>query len=207
MPPPAANMRRTLSQVLRLSLPLGALVLMSTIFMVSRSVDPSRAVALSDLDLEEITREPRIGGARFAAVGQSGTALTIAASALRSVNDPQARDPLHLLLDTPEGRLEFTGGGDARFRAQSGMIDQAENLVLLSGGVNLTSSTGYMVTMQELRSDLGGNTLSGTGGIEGSGPAGQLVANALSLHANPAGTGGYLLAFTGDVRLIYQPQQ
>lgn len=199
--------RRSWSQALRLGLPLGALVLLSTIFLASRTVDPGRAVALSDLDLDALAREARIGGARFAGTSASGTALTIEALSLRSVNDPQTRAPLHLVLEQPDGRLDFAGGGSATFRAQSGEITQAQDSLVLTGAVELESSTGYALAMSRLHSTLDGATWTGTGPVTGAGPAGTVSAQALALRTNPGGAGGYTLAFSGDVRLLYQPRQ
>ncbi len=200
-------LRATLSQALRLGLPLGALVLMSTIFLASRSVDPNRAAALSDLDLDALTREPRIGTARIAGVTEQDTAITIAAAAMRSVTDPQARAPLHLVMDSPDGTLRFANGGEVTFRASSGQIDQAGNIVTLEQDVALQASNGYDVTLTTLRADLDGTIVTGTGPVRGSGPAGTLAANDLTITALPDASGGYLLAFKGDVRLLYTPQQ
>lgn len=192
---------------MRLGLPLGAVVLMSTIFLASRSVDPSRAIALSNLDLAEITRTPRIGGARFAAVGETGTALEITATALRTSTELRGARTLDLVLDAPRGHLAFPERGTARFQAEHGHIDQAADAILLRGDVTLETSTGYRVTLDALRSDLGGTVITGDGPVTGQGPAGQIRANALSLRADAAREGAYVLAFTGDVRLLYSPER
>ncbi|MFN4058970.1 MAG: hypothetical protein ACK4HW_12440 [Roseinatronobacter sp.] len=198
-------MRRTITQTLRLTLPLGAVALMSMIFLASRSVDPNRAVALSDLDLEEFTREPRIGGARFAGVGETGTALNITAASLRSGTDPRTRAPLDLILDAPRGKVAFAGGGTADFQAAHGRIDQAGDEVVLTGAVALETSAGYRVTLDALHSDLGANLITGTGPVQAVGPAGKITAQAVTLRAGTGQGGGYVLAFTGDVRLLYVP--
>lgn len=205
------RLRQALGQVLRLGLPLGALVLMSTIFLASRHVDPNRAAAMSELDLEEIAREPRIGQARIAGVTAENAALTISARAIRSVNDLQTRAPLFLRMEAPEGALDFQSGAALRFRAAQGMIAQAENRVTLEQDVQLTSDTGYDLRMQALHADLRATDFQGIGPIAGTGPAGQLQAESLTITALTRAGGqapsGYLLAFAGDVRLLYQPRQ
>jgi lipopolysaccharide export system protein LptC len=200
-------LRANLSQALRLGLPLGALVLMSTIFLASRSVDPNRAVAMSGLDLDALTREPRIGTARIAGVSADDAAINIAAASIRSVTDPKSNAPLNLIMDRPDGALRFAGGGEVVFRASTGQIDQSTNIVILDKDVWLRASTGYEVTMSRMQADLQGTTITGTGPVRGTGPAGTLSANALTITALPDTSGGYLLAFKGDVRLLYSPQQ
>ena len=216
LPRMSPRLRQTLSQLTRLGLPLGALVLMSTIFLASRSVDPTRAVALSDLDLDTIAREPRIGTARIAGVTADAAAVTIAASAMRSVNDPRARAPLHLALEGPSGEVRFAGGGSVTFGAAMGQLDQAGDLVRLQDAVWLRSGSGYDLRLTALEADLAATEITGTGPVEGTGPAGSLRADRLRIFALPSepggtagrdGGGGYLLAFAGDVRLIYQPEQ
>lgn len=201
------RLRASLSLVLRLGLPLGALVLMSTIFLASQNVDPNRAVALSELDLDALTREPRIGTARIAGVTSDDAAITISAVAMRSMTDPQTRAPLNLILEQPDGTVTFAGGGEVAFRAADGQIDQERNDVTLTQDVWLRSDLGYNVTLSALRADLDGTAIDGTGPVKGTGPAGTLSANQMTIRALPDTAGGYLLAFTGDVRLLYDPQQ
>lgn len=201
------GLRAIFSQALRLGLPLGALVLMSTIFLASRHLDPNRAVALSDLDLVALTREPRIGAARIAGVTADNAAITISATAIRSVNDPQTDAPLNLILDQPDGQVQFTGGGDVTFRGEMGQFDQAKNIISLTQDVSLRASSGYEVTLNTLRADLAVSVIEGAGPITGTGPAGKMSADSLLITALPGAGGGYLLAFKGDVRLLYIPQQ
>jgi lipopolysaccharide export system protein LptC len=208
-PPPW--LRQTLGHVIRLGLPLGALALMSTIFLASRHVDPNRAAALSNLNLEEITREPRIGQARIATVTPENAALTIAARTIRSVADLKTRAPLHLKMDAPEGTLDFSSGTGLRFAADEGEITQAGNRVTLDQNVTLQSDSGYALRMQTLHTDLQGSVFESVGPVSGTGPAGQIAAQTLTVTAlaprDSHPNSGYLLAFAGDVRLLYQPQQ
>ena len=194
-----------IGRLLRLALPLGALALLSTVFLVSRGIDPQRAVEMSQIDVEELTREPRVGGARFAGVMQDSTALTISARSVRSTGDMRENGPILLLLDMPHGELQFTSGRTARFEGQEGRIDQSEDEILLRGSVLLETSDGYRVTMPELISAIQTTYVRGLGGIEGDAPAGEISADSVELTQSQAQDGGYLLAFKGNVRLIYLP--
>lgn len=191
---------------LRLILPLGALVLLSTVFLVSRSIDPQRAIELADIDITELTREPRIGTARVAGVTRENTALLIEAQTVRSVGDLDAGGTLHLKLDGPMGALQFPTGRTAEFRATRGEIDHTKDQILMRGDVVLETSDGYRLHLGELVSALQTTHVTGSGGIEGQGPPGSISSETVELRAKSGGSGGYVLAFTGNVRLIYLPE-
>ncbi|MBR3370133.1 MAG: hypothetical protein IKG52_05835 [Rhodobacteraceae bacterium] len=197
--------RSGLSLALRLVLPFGALLLLSTIFLVSRSVDPSQAVALANLDIDELTREPRIGTARFATVTSADTAIAINARTVRSPANPQPDDPVQLMLESPEGTALFGSGGEIAFRAETGHLDQVANMLTMTGTVRLTDASGYVVTMDKLQTHLDRSRLDGTGGVSGNGPAGEISSQSLTITPLDDTGNGYLLDFIGDVRLLYIP--
>lgn len=205
MPRAPQTWRSGLSLTVRLVLPFGALLLLSMIFLVSRSVDPSQAVALADLDIEELTREPRIGTARFATVTTDGTAITINAATLRSPANPQPGDPVELMLESPDGTADFGVDGQVAFRSDHGHLDQLANLLTMTGTVELEDENGYVITMPKLEAFLDRSRLEGTGGVFGNGPPGEISAQSLTITPLESGQNGYLLDFVGDVRLLYIP--
>ena len=196
-----------IAQVARLVLPLGALTLLSTVFLFSENIDPQRAVDLAGLDVAELTREPRIGTARFAGVTEDDTAMTIRAATVRTVTDLTQQGPIRLSLDAPEGDLQFASGRSAQFRAAQGEVDQGQDMMLLRGAVTLETSDGYSATMPLLRAALERTHLQGSGGIEAQGPPGEIRSDTLEITTVTGRPGGYLLAFRGNVRLIYLPDE
>ncbi|MCC5992102.1 MAG: hypothetical protein JJT99_06225 [Rhodobacteraceae bacterium] len=203
---PSALMRHRLSRALRLILPLGGLGLLSTVFMLSDNIDPSRAVDLSDLELTEIAREPRIGTARLAGVTADQSELSVVAASVRSPVDPQASDPIQLFLEHPDGTARFIDSSYIDFRAKSGQIDEQARILTLSEAVWLKSSNGYQLDMERLVVQFDRTNMRATGGVFGHGPAGEIQSDTLDITAIDDEQGGYLLDFRGDVRLIYQPQ-
>lgn len=199
--------RAALAHGLRVLLPLGALVLLSTIFFLSRSIDPDIALQQADIDIAELTREPRIGAARFAGVTQEDTALTIEARSVRALSELQPQHPLELELDAPRGALEFPSSRRVEFHAAEGRIDQSANLLSMRGAVSLVTSDGYLARMDELNSSLDRTEVTGTGAISAIGPPGEIEADRVTVLPSPVNPDGYLLAFSGNVRLIYRPDQ
>ena len=194
-------------RALRLILPLGAVVLLSTVFLVSRSIDPQRAIDMADVDITELTREPRIGTARVAGVTRDETVLLIEAAAVRSVSDLDMTGGLHLTLDQPVGEMKFPATRTVWFQAQHGEIEAERDRLHMRGDVMLQTSEGYDLRMPELVSALQTTHVTGIGGVEGAGPPGTLSADRLELRPKSGAENGYLLALKGNVRLIYLPEE
>ncbi|MGY6697825.1 MAG: hypothetical protein ACXIUW_17610 [Roseinatronobacter sp.] len=199
--------RHQLARIARLVLPLGAVALLSTIFLLPQTIDPQRAVELAEIDVTEITREPRVGAARFAGVTQDDTAVTIRARTVRSSGELAQTGPIVLSLKEPEGTLRFPAGRIAQFQGNEGRIDQPAGLLRLQGGVRLETSDGYVLSMPELQSDLGQTHVEGQGGVSGIAPSGEISSDTVKLTRIDGRDEGYLLAFRGNVRLIYLPDE
>ncbi len=52
---------------LKVLLPVIALVLLSTMFLISRTIDPSRAIPFANVDVEGMVRDQRISAPAFSA--------------------------------------------------------------------------------------------------------------------------------------------
>lgn len=193
-----------MASVLRVALPMAALVLMSMVFLLSRNVDPYEAVALADIDLASVTQDPRATGPRLSGMTDDGVALELRADAARSVSGAQAI----LELSHPAGILEATSPDaewQARFSAVRGILDRQANHLTFVGDVEVTTSGGYVLQVPQLRATLDRTLVEGTGGVDGSGPAGTLQAAAFTLTQSHHAEGDYLLEFRGGVRIVYQP--
>ena len=198
------NLHSRLVFWLKILLPLTALAILSTLFMVSRNVSPEDAIPYADVDIADRVREPRLTNAVFAGMTADGAALTIKAGEAKpgisgSANAGMASD-LSGLLETPDGARTDLIASQAR-------LDPAARLLILSGGVVVTNSAGYRIEMAGVAVQLDETGLDSDGAVKAIGPVGQITA--ASVHLGPAQPGkpGYLLVFKGDVRLLYQPTQ
>jgi len=68
---------------LKVALPLIALVLLSTMFMLSRKIDPTAAAALSDRAFRERIDNQQLSNPRYAGNTNSGKAMTVTAQSAR----------------------------------------------------------------------------------------------------------------------------
>ncbi|MCA2011712.1 hypothetical protein LCM17_09475 [Cereibacter sphaeroides] len=188
--------------VLKVVLPITALVLLSLVFLLARTVDPGSAIANAEIDVEDRARDPRLTGARFAGVTEDGAALTIVASTARSDVNATMRlevTGLDMLLEGPDGPMMHA-------IAAEGIIDRGRGLFRLDGGLDFTAAPGYRLTTESLMGLLDNTRLTAPGTVSGSAPAGQIRAGSLELRADPENAGAYVLVFGAGVRLNYQPE-
>lgn len=194
------NLHSRVVRWLKVLLPLAALAVLSTLFLVARTVNPEDAIPYAEVDVAERIREPRITAPTWAGMTDDGSALTIQADEARP---GESGTPDAGKATTVQGRLETPDGATADLTAATARLDGEAGKMVLSGGVRLTTSTGYRVDMAEVATALKQTDMESAGGeVTAVGPLGDLRADHMRLTE---GDGGYVLVFNGGVRLIYQP--
>lgn len=187
--------------VLKMVLPLSALVMLSLVFLLARSIDPSRALPLASIDVEDLARDPRVSGATYAGETRDGTALTVSAEVVRADLDAIMR------LDAEDITADIVSpaGQRVRFSAGSGWIDRELGLLGLTGGVRIEAEPGYRLEAAEVLASLDETRAVASGGVTGDAPAGSLRAERATLSPSSFDPRSHVLVFTGDVRLLYRP--
>lgn len=183
----------------KIVLPLTALVLLSTLFLVSERIDPTQPIPYADIDLDELAREPRLTQPRFAGVTEDGAALTVSASAARPESGGTGASATDIV-----ARIDGPGGFVADITAREGRLDPTVAEVQLSGAVKLTTSAGYAITSERLNLSTDRTSIESPGSVTADAPFGQLVAGSMSLRADGPGA-PHLLVFNAGVKLIYLP--
>jgi len=185
---------------LKVALPLTALAILSTLFLVARRVDPEAALPYAEVDVEDLAREPRMTAPTYAGTTEDGASVTLSADEARPAAEgsPARAAGLRLDLATPDGaRTELVA-------AEAQMDDTARQLVL-SGGVTVTTSTGYRLETAEVAAKLDRTGLESRAPVKATGPAGEITADGMVLSQDSGTPGSYVLVFKGGVRLVYQP--
>lgn len=185
---------------LKITLPLVALAMLATLFMLGRTVRPEDAIPYASVDVEDRLRAPRLTEPAYAGMTSDGSALTIKAAEARPgvVGSSDAGQATAL-----SGFLEMPMGGTATMMAGAGRLDGEGGQVILTDGVSMTTSTGYRMTMPGVTVALHKTDVTSQGAVLASGPLGRIEAGAMHLGQDVAG--GYLLDFTQGVRLVYLP--
>ncbi len=185
---------------LKVALPLMALAVLSTLFLVADQIDPEDALPYAEVDVEDLAREPRMTMPSYAGTTTDGASLSLTADEARTATDASPAKALGLRLEllTPDG-------GKTDLTAASAVMDDAAREVVLSGGVTITTSTGYLLKTAEIAANLDRSGLESRGPVTATSLAGRISANGMTLSQDIQTPGTYLLVFNGAVRLVYQP--
>ncbi|HMS93729.1 MAG TPA: hypothetical protein PKA03_00625 [Tabrizicola sp.] len=185
---------------LKVLLPLAALAILSTLFLLADQINPDDALPFAEVDVEELAREPRMTLPSYAGTTSDGAALNLTAeAALPGTADRPARAlNVRMELATPDGAT-------TDLRAASAVIDADGGKLLLSGGVSLTTGQGYSLETLEIVADLDRSGLETVSGVQAKAPAGTLTADSMVLRQDNQTPTTYLMVFKGAVRLVYLP--
>jgi len=185
---------------LKVALPLVALAVLSTLFLLADRIDPDDAPTLAEVDVEGLAREPRITAPTYAGTTADGGALTLSAEVAQMQTDtnPANLHRLTLALATTDGAVTEVEAADA-------VLDPNTRQIVLSGGVIATTSSGYRIETAELVAGLDASHLQSRASVVATGPAGRIEAGGMTLSQDPDTPGAYLLVFNQGVRLVYQP--
>lgn len=180
-------------------LPLVALVILSTLFLFARVIDPEDAIPYAEVDVADRIREPRLTAPTYSGVTSDGSAITFQAAEARPASDggPARADQMSVRVSTPDG-------GQADLSAAFGTLNTEAALLTLAGGVTLTTSTGYRIETEAVEARLDRTGLMARSDILAQAPAGQITAAGMTLQPVPD-TDEYVIVFLGRVRLTYLP--
>lgn len=186
---------------LKVVLPLAALALLSTLFLISNRINPEDAIPYAQVDVEARLKEPRMTAPTFAGTTSDGAALEVSAAETRPAVEGargQTATDVAARLSTPDGAV--TG-----LKADGAEMALDGNAVAFRGNVVVTNSAGYEVRTDRLDARLDRTDLRSAAPVVVDGPVGQITADGMVL--TPAGDGGdaYLLVFNGRVKLVYRP--
>lgn len=182
---------------LKILLPVGALMLLSTLFLFARNPG-SQTTDVPIAQIEEIAREQQITSPRFSSLTEDGAIVAVRAEKAKPQQDaPNALqvEKLVIDMDSPDGTtLNVTSG--------SSVVDTAAQTARLDGLSRVTTSSGYTMETNGLSADLKTGEIVSDGRLAIQAPYGNLTAGKVRIHATADGTGQQML-FTDGVRLLY----
>ena len=183
----------------KISLPLAALALLSTIFLFSRQGSEDNRIPFAEI--AAIAGDPRITNPTFSGVAEDGSVLSLSAEELRPIPD----SPDSYTIIGPRLSVITTDGTLIDVFAGTGEIDSSGRSSVLSGGVQIISSTRFTAEAPIARIDLRTGTIETDGPLTARAPFGRLDAGRLRITGDQAGRRTRLL-FDGGVSLLYVPQ-
>ena len=195
--PAQDNLHSRIVMILKVTLPLVALAILSSLFLFSREIDPEDAIPYADVEIADRLAQPRMTEAGFSTVTSDGATLTLAADEATPSEGGGRVTGL-------KGELSTADGFRAEISAGSGQLDNNAGTVVLDAGVRLETSTGYEVTTDRLTLGTDRSFMESGGAVLATAPIGQLEAGGLRMDVTGDGK-THLLVFNKGVRLIYQP--
>jgi len=187
---------------LKILLPLTALAILSTLFLLARTPDIDQAIPYADVDVDALAREPRITRPDFSGVAPDGTAIQFTAETAR----PDLDDPTRFHADLLEGQIDTPEGTRIRMRAISGVVDTGDGTATLQGDVLLETSTGYAVRTEAFTAHLDSTRSESAGPVDVMTPFGHLTAGRFMLTRDAAVSESHVLVFSQGVDLLYDPR-
>lgn len=185
---------------MKIILPLAALGLLSTLFLLSRTIDPTQSVPIAQIDIELRAQEMGATRPSFAGVTQQGDEILFTALSAR----PERDAPETLLADTVTARLALVAGTVVDITSAHAEMNQNDLTATLDGQVNIITSTGYVVDTDRLNTRLDAVYAESPGPVTAVGAIGTIDAGRMLLHNNSESRAAELL-FTEGVKLIYLP--
>ncbi len=187
---------------LRVLLPVLALVLLSTMFLISRTIDPNRALAFANVDLDELAQNQRVSGPKFSGVTEDGAAMSFSADTAQ----PDPENPMSYSVTGLNAEIATPDGGVIEISAGRADVDNDSNTLEMTGGVLLQTSTRYRIEAEGLRAGMDRTWAESIGEVRANGPGGDISAGQVVLERQGQEEGTYLLVFKDGVKMVYTPQ-
>ena len=184
---------------LKVILPLAAVALLSTLFLLSRSVEPTATLPFAEHEVEERVRGQQVTAPFYSSTTDDGDEITVHARLARASVDGGLAEAEDL-----NARMKLARGGQIELRSQTGTIDPASDEASFSGAVEIATSTGYVVLTDRLDATIGVFHASTPGEVRATGPVGTLSAGRMEIGAKNPDEPLHML-FKNGVKLVYDP--
>jgi len=185
---------------LKVALPIAALAILSTLFLLSRDNNSETAIPFADKEIQERMRDQQVTGPFFSGTTADGDQISFSAVKLTTPGGLSgANEAEQVLL-----RAELSSGTRVLITSAKAQVDIAADRATLQGGVEVTTSTGYRLKTTLLTSLLTSLEIEAPNAVTGEGPIGKLDAGSMTMSLPQKGGGAQLL-FTNGVKLIYNP--
>ena len=185
--------------LLKVLLPLMALAILSTLFLLSRNSEPVAAIPFAEADIRDRVLGQQITGPFFSGTTSQGDKVSLSAGKILTeggvVGENAAEDV--------SAQFDLAGGTRIILFADEGLVSVSDSETSLSGNVVITTSTGYRMTTDTIVASMDRLDLRADSHVAASGPIGSLDAGAMAIH-EPEGKESPHLLFTKGVRLVYE---
>ena len=186
--------------VLKVGLPLMAVVLLASMFLVTAEDEFEGGIAFSEADLDRLGRGLRISEPVLTGATRDEAPFRFTAD----VVVPDAVPPTRATITRLEGEVAFAGGPTVAITAPEGVIDLEADALALEGRVTVETDDGYTLVADRMEVDLVAGTLLAEGDVDGRGPMGTIAAQTLRIVPAEGDPQRRVFSFGNGVRLVYR---
>jgi lipopolysaccharide export system protein LptC len=190
--------RSRLIDVLRILLPVLALILVGLVVAWPQIMPGPAGISVPTFVPGEGDEPDRLRMDSPRYVGKTSRNQPYEVTAQSASLDPLVASIVHL--DRPAADIALGEDGDVRVMALSGTYDRDTEKLVLDGGIEVVTSSGYRFVTQSARVSLAQGRVQGWEPIEGAGPIGRLWADRFEIT-----DAGDVLRFNGRVKVTMLP--
>lgn len=189
---------------LRVVLPLIALAILSTMFLLSGKGGEESSIPFTETEVERLAGEALVVAPEYSGVTSDGSELTLRAKEVSPGDAGGGADRLQL-------NVRNNDGLSAELTAPDAAVEN--NLIILRGGVNMTTSSGWKLDAERIDTTTDRSSLTANEGVDAVAPFGKITAGKLDISPATSDSAendannepGAVMNFTDGVRLIYTP--
>lgn len=187
--------------LLKVILPLAALGILSTLFLISRVVDRPSTIPFADNDVQQRLINQQVTGPYFSSTSANGDEITFIAE---TVTTPNGQTGANRALDV-DVTVDMTTGRQINITGLQADVDIARDRTDLTGDVEVVTSDGFVLRSDLLEMRMSRIEMVSPDSVTATTPMGDLEAGSMRL-LSPDDMPGSQLHFTGGVKLLYQPK-
>lgn len=185
--------------LLKVALPLAALVLLSTVFLLSRGTEQDIAIPFAQKEIEDRMSGQQITAPFFAGSTENGDEILVNAANTRFDNAEAGATAEEM-----SAIMRLTNGGTITLNAASGNLSLDRDIAQFTGHVVIETNDGLRVETDHLDAHLTTISAQTPGTITATSPLGRLSAGMMSIKTESQGDGVQIL-FNKGVNLVYDP--
>lgn len=186
---------------LKIILPLLALAVLSTLFLLSRGTAPAGPGPLAGADVADLAARPRLTRPEYSGMTRDGASVTVGARSVRPAGAEGKGASAEALAVT----YERDDGFRMTVTALRGELSAGRGVIELSGQVEAAGPGGYRLRSEALTADLDRTRVESVVPVRVETPFGTIDAGGFSFTGRDASGRGDVLVFNNGVRLIYDP--
>ena len=187
--------------LLKVLFPLLALALLSTVFLLSRVIDPDTAIPFADKEIQDRLRDQQVTGPFFSGTTANGDQISFSAEILTTPQNEVGANRA----ESVRVVMDLAGGATVTLQADVAHFELTRDRAELSGDVVIETSTDYMIQSDRLTAQMTDFDVRSPGPVTARSPMGTLHAGSMVLSAPNPGEPAQLI-FKNGVKLIYDPK-